>query len=58
MSMNRSLIWPNKPFELEDVRHCLALPGVAAPGEHLHLVGHARLELADGGTAPRPENAR
>ena len=27
---------------------------MAAPGEDLHLVGHARLELADGRAAPRP----
>ena len=27
---------------------------MAAPGEHLHLVGHARLELADGVATPSP----
>ena len=42
------------PLELEYVRHGLALSRVAAPGEHLHLVGHARLELADGVATPSP----
>ena len=42
------------PLELEDVCHGLALPGVAGPGQDLHLVGNPRLELADACTAPGP----